>query len=97
MPGAFLGHATNNLAEYEAVITLMTNASALGIRSLVVQLDSKLFISQLMSHYSIHHPLLYRKYLRVCFMDRSFDFISYEHIPMMLNSFVDLLANEILD
>jgi hypothetical protein len=34
--GIFLGHATNNLAEYEAVMTLMTNASALGIRSLVI-------------------------------------------------------------
>ena len=34
--GIFLGHATNNLAKYEAVITLMTNASALGIRLLVV-------------------------------------------------------------
>ena len=43
--GIFLGHATNNLAEYEAVIALMTNASALGIHSLVVQLDSKLIIS----------------------------------------------------
>ena len=43
--GIFLGHATNNLAEYEAVIALMTNASALGIRSLVVRLDSKFVIS----------------------------------------------------
>ena len=34
--GIFLGYATNNLAEYEAVIALMTNASTLGIRSLVV-------------------------------------------------------------
>jgi ribonuclease HI len=34
--GMFLGHATNNLIEYEAVIALMTNASALGVRSLVV-------------------------------------------------------------
>ena len=37
--GIFLGHATNNLAEYEVVIALMTNASALGIHSLVVRLD----------------------------------------------------------
>ena len=43
--GIFLGHATNNLAEYEAVIALMTNASALGILSLVVRLDSELVIS----------------------------------------------------
>ena len=34
--GIFLGHATNNLAEYEVVIALMTNVFALGIRSLVV-------------------------------------------------------------
>ena len=43
--GIFLGHATNNLAEYEAVIALMTNVSTLGIRSLVVRLDSELVIS----------------------------------------------------
>lgn len=47
--GIFLGHATNNLVEYEAVIALMTNASTLGIRSLVVRLDFELFISQLTS------------------------------------------------
>ena len=34
--GIFLGHATNNLAEYEVFIAAMTNASALGIHSLVV-------------------------------------------------------------
>ena len=34
--GIFLDRATNNLVEYEAVIALMTNASALGIRSLVI-------------------------------------------------------------
>ena len=43
--GIFLGHATNNLAEYEAVIALMTNASALGIHSLVVRPDFELVIS----------------------------------------------------
>ena len=95
--GIFLGHATNNLAEYEAVIALMTNASALGIHSLVVRLDSELVISQLTSHYTVRHPVLYQKYLRVRFLERSFDVISYEHIPRMSNSLVDSLANDILD
>ena len=95
--GIFLGHATNNLVEYEAVIALMTNASALEIRSLVVRLDSELVISQLTSHYSVCHPVLYRKYLRVRFLERSFDFISYEHIPRTSNSLADSLANDILD
>ena len=95
--GIFLGRTTNNLVEYEAVIALMTNTSALGIRLLVVQLDSELVISQLTSRYSVHHPVLYKIYLRVCFLECSFDFISYEHIPITLNSFDDSLANEILD
>ena len=75
----------------------MTNASALGVRSLVVRLDSKLIISQLTSHYTVLHLVLYQKYLRVCFLERSFDVISYEHIPRMLNSLADSLANDILD
>ena len=95
--GIFLGHATNNLAEYEAVIALMTNASALGIRSLVVRLDSELVISQLTLRYTVRHPVLYWKYLRVRFLERSFDAISYEHIPRTLNSLADSLANDILD
>ena len=91
--GIFLGRTTNNLVEYEAVIALMTNASALGIRSLVVRLDSELVISPLTSCYFVCHPVLYRKYLRVRFLERSFDFISYEHIARTLNSFVYSLAS----
>ena len=34
--GIILGHATNNIVEYEVVIALMTNTSSLGIHSLVV-------------------------------------------------------------
>ena len=95
--GIFLGDATNNLAEYEAVIALMTNASALGICSLVVRLDSELVISQLTSHYTVCHPILYRKYLRVRFLERPFDVISYEHIPRTSSTLADSLANDILD
>ena len=38
--GLFLGPATNNVVEYEAVIALLTQAFALGIHCLVVHLDS---------------------------------------------------------
>jgi hypothetical protein len=57
--GIFLDHATKNIAEYEALITLMTNASSLEIRSLVVWLDSELVILHLTSQYSICNPMLY--------------------------------------
>ena len=95
--GIFLGHATSNIAKYEVVITLISNASTLGILSLVVQLDSNLIISHLTSHYSICNPMLYQKYLRVRLFEHSFDAISYEDIPREFNVLVDSLANEILD
>lgn len=67
--GIFLSRATNNLVEYEAIIALMDNSSTLGIRLLVVQLDSELVISQLTSRYYVRHPMLYQKYLRVRFLE----------------------------
>ena len=97
-PGTFfLGHATNNIVEYEVVIALRTNASTLGIRFLVVRLDSKLTISQLTSHYFVHNPMLYCKYLRVALLERSFDVIPYEHVPREFNMLSYSLDNEVLD
>ena len=95
--GIFLSHATNNSTEYEVVIALMTNTSALGMLSFVVQLDSEFVISQITSHYSVCNLVLYRKYLRVLLLERSFDVISYEHIPREFNTLADSLANDILD
>ena len=95
--GIFLGHATNNIAKYEAVIALMTRESTLGIRSLVVCLDSELIISQLTSHYSVCNLVLYHKYLRARLLEWSFDSISYEHVPREFNTLAHSLANEVLD
>lgn len=75
--GIFLGRATNKFVEYEVLIALITNASDLGIHSLVVRLASELVISQLTSYYYVHDTVLYRKCLRVCLLERSFDVISY--------------------
>ncbi len=40
LQGIFLGRTTNNIAEYSAFIELLSEAVALGIRDLVVKLDS---------------------------------------------------------
>jgi ribonuclease HI len=42
--GVCLGHATNNIAEYRAVIELLVDAISLGIRHLVVRLDSQVVV-----------------------------------------------------
>lgn len=51
--GIFLGPVTNNFAEYEVVIALLSEASALGIHCLVVQLDSQHVVSHLTAWYSV--------------------------------------------
>jgi ribonuclease HI len=42
--GVCLGRATNNIAEYSVVIELLVDAISLGIRHLVVRLDSQLVV-----------------------------------------------------
>jgi hypothetical protein len=42
--GICLGHATNNIVEYSAVIELLTDAISVGIRHLIVRLDSQLVV-----------------------------------------------------
>ena len=50
--GVCLGCTMNNVAEYSAVIELLSEAINLGIRTLVVNLDSQLVVHQLNRHYS---------------------------------------------
>jgi ribonuclease HI len=95
--GVCLGRATNNIAEYSAVIELLVDAISLGIRRLVVRLDSQLVVLQLSNVYSIRSPTLLRVYLRIRLLERHFDYIEYQHIPRSLNTLTDALANYVLD
>jgi ribonuclease HI len=63
--GICLGPTTNNMAEYHAVIGLLTQASSLGISRIIVNLDSQLVVYQLNCIYAIHNPILLRLHLQV--------------------------------
>lgn len=65
LQGKCLGRTTNNIVEYNAVIELLSNAVALGIRDLVVKLDSQLVVLLLNNHYSVRKPHILRMYLCV--------------------------------
>jgi ribonuclease HI len=95
--GVCLGCATNNIAEYSAVIELLVDSISLGICHLVVQLDSQLVVLQLSNVYTIQSPTLLRVYLRIRLLERYFDYIEYQHIPRCLNTLTDALANYVLD
>jgi ribonuclease HI len=61
--GVCIGRATNNIAEYSVIIQLLIDAISLGIRRLVVRLDSQLVVLQLSNVYAIRSPTLVRVYL----------------------------------
>ena len=72
------------------------DAISLGIRHLVVRLESQLVVLQLSNVYSIRSPALLRVYLRIHLLERHFDHIEYQHIPRSLNTLTVALANYVL-
>ena len=93
----FLGPATNNIAEYEAVIGLLTEAASQDVHDLVVLMDSQLLVYHLNHVYTIRNPVLLHLFQRVHLLERSFGTITYRHIPREHNVVANSLANYILD
>src|SRR4051795_10952233 len=54
--GRFIGRATNNVAEYRALITALQKAKELGATRIQVRGDSELIIKQLKGEYRVKHP-----------------------------------------
>ena len=92
-----LGPATNNQAEYTAVIGLLTNTQHHHIRHLSVFLDSQLVVLQLNNVYCVRDLCLFHKYLQVRLLSRHFDSITFTHIPRQFNQTTDEIANMVLD
>ena len=92
-----IGPATNNIAEYQAVIGLLTKAASQDIRDLVVFMNSQLVVCNLNHVYTIKNPVLLHLFWRVCLLERSFEVITYRHIPRADNAVADSFANYILE
>src|SRR5437667_8423035 len=54
--GKFIGRATNNAAEYRALIAALQEAKKLGAKKVVVRGDSELVIRQMRGEYRVKHP-----------------------------------------
>ena len=81
LQGICIGPTKNNVAEYSAILELLTEAINLGIFTLLVNLDSQLVVLQINGHYSVRNPCILRFYLRIHLLERNFDFIKYQHMP----------------
>jgi len=75
MQGIFISLSTNNIAEYNAVVELIYDDILYGIRFLVIKLDSKLVVLQIANVYLVRNTAILCMVLRVCILERYFDFI----------------------
>lgn len=100
----YLGVATNNIAEYEAILRGLTKlvatfpADHLKNGSLTIRMDSKLVIEQLKGGYKVKHPNLVPRYFEVKnLIARHFTSVAFEHVYREQNVDADALANRAMD
>lgn len=94
---SFLGKATNNQAEYRALLSGLALAKRQGVTELECYLDSELLVKQMKGEYKVKDPdlqLLYREAQRA---SKQFETITFTHVPREKNKEADRLVNEVLD
>ena len=92
-----IGEATNNVAEYSALLAALERAAALGFTDLEVYSDSELLVRQLQGRYQVKHPVLRPLYAAARKRIASFSHFAIHHVPRELNAEADALANTGID
>lgn len=95
--GKYLGIATNNQAEYNAILLGLEKAHNLKITELDCFLDSELVVKQLKLEYKVKNKDLAAIFIKAWNLSKKFKRIRFHHIPREKNKVADALVNEILD
>ncbi|MBI2941436.1 MAG: ribonuclease HI family protein [Chloroflexi bacterium] len=93
----YLGIATNNQAEYVALILALKAALDAGADAVDLRLDSELLVRQLQGTYRVRSPQLAPLYERVRELLGRFREMRIRHVPREQNAAADQLANKAID
>lgn len=93
----YIGQATNNQAEYKALVAGLTKAKELGGAELEVFLDSELVVKQLNREYRVKDKQLAPLFVQAYNMSLGFKKIVFKHMPREKNKPADKLVNQALD
>lgn len=93
----YLGHKTNNEAEYAALLIGLEAAKELGATSVHVRCDSELMVKQLKGEYRVKHPNLKPLFAKAKDLVAGFESFRIEHVRREHNSHADELANQAID
>lgn len=93
----WLGHKTNNVAEYAALLDALNSAHEEGAVELDVISDSELLVKQMLGVYKVRHPNLIPMVDKARAMVRRFKRFSIRHTLRAGNKDADRLANKAVD
>ena len=93
----YIGEATNNQAEYQALIAALKKAKELAGQEIDVFLDSELVVKQLNHEYKVKNKELAPLFLEAHNLSLGFSKITFTHVYRENNKEADRLVNEVLD
>lgn len=93
----YLGHQTNNYAEYSGLLAALDYALQHGHKALKVVSDSELLVKQIRGEYKVKSPALQDLYQRARQMIAKLDWFSIQHVLREKNHEADRLANLAMD
>ena len=95
--GKAIGVATNNVAEYTALIAGLEKALELCVAELEVVSDSELMVKQMRGEYRVKNKDLQGLFLDASRAARALGSVTYTHVRREHNELADRLVNEALD
>jgi len=92
-----LGVCTNNYAEYKGLQYGISLAIEKNIKRIAIFGDSLLIINHMNGKWKCRHKVLRVIFDEINVMLKSFDYITFSHVPRARNKLADKLANEAMD
>jgi ribonuclease HI len=89
--------ATNNVAEYSALVEALHRASEMRLTELTILSDSELLVKQMNGEYRVKHPDLQPLFAEATDLRRTFDHVTIRHIRREQNTRADELCNRAMD
>ena len=95
--GLFLGHATNNVAEYKGMLHGLEMAQTLKAQEVSIVSDSELLVRQMNGQYKVKNAGLLPLYRQGKTLAAAFKVCSFRHVRREQNVLADALVNRAID
>ena len=93
----YMGHATNNQAEYTAILIGLEKAKEIEAEVVEMFMDTELAVKQLKGEYKVKNPALAKLFVKVWNLSHEFKKVSFTHVPREHNKAADALVNKTID